>query len=419
MSPGLLGGLLSRGPSEQTVAELESAVETSLNAGEQTVHRLPGSGPLVHETGDERTEHGANGALAVVTDHRVLFVTVDDETTVVDLPHTDIGSVDLDSSLFSTLLTVECWESGSYRFPPADGEAAAAAEYVETASDCWQFVETLLEELEGHAERIRTAIQNRDGERLTAVLAEAEETTDELAERVHTAGLERALGDRVQTARRSLQRTRLQTRLERARSLVAEAESRHLYTDETADYTGAYERYERAYEQLSTARSVAVEHDIDTAAVDSTLEVVRERVDLLARQPVGLAKQATERALGTDDPAVRVETMAAALDHYHDALTVCWGTELGRPYSKTELRFRVALLADGLVDARRRYATRLEAAGDRLTASGDEPTARARYGAAVEQLDAALDTAREFRVPDPDPVERERERLVRKRETTG
>jgi hypothetical protein len=90
------------------------------------------------------------------------------------------------------------------------------------------------------------------------------------------------------------------------------------------------------------------------------------RHDRLIRQPVGLAKQATERALGTDDPAVRVETTQAALEHYRDALTVVWGADREHPYDREELRYRVALLADGLVDARQAYAARLEAIGDTL-----------------------------------------------------
>lgn len=104
------------------------------------------------------------------------------------------------------------------------------------------------------------------------------------------------------------------------------------------------------------------------------------RLDRLVRQPVGLAKQATERALGTDDPAVGVETTRAALEHHQDALTVAWGADREGPYDREELQHRVALLADGLVDARRAYAARLEASGDALAAEGDHERARERYG---------------------------------------
>jgi predicted negative regulator of RcsB-dependent stress response len=414
MTPGILGGLFSRGPSEETVAALESELDAHIGADEQTQYRLPGNGTFVHEQDGEREEQGGDGSLAVVTDHRVLFVAVGGETSVVDLPHTDIRSAELDSGLLKTVLVVEGWEGDSYRFRTAGGDTEAAVEYVERASDCWQFVETLTEELETYAGTIREAIEQREFDRVTEVLEKAEETTDELDGRVQAAGLENALGDRVEAARHNLQRTRIRTRQELARSQVDDAEARHLDGDRNIDYTGAYERYKRAYEHLSTARAIAREHDLDAAAVGRALGEVRERVELLTRQPVGLAKQATERALGTDDPAVRVETMRAALEHYHDALTVGWGTGLDRPYDRQELRFRVALLADGLVDAHQEYATRLEAAGDALAEDGDEESARERYRTAIEQLDAATSCAREFRVPDPGPVERERSRLAEK-----
>ena len=416
MTPGLLSGLFSRGPSEQTVTELETRLETSLRSDEAVQHRLPGGGPLVHESEGRQGEHGTDASLAVVTDHRLLFVVADDGTAVLDVAHTDISDTDLDSGLFNTALTVETWEAGRYRFQPAGGETAAAVEYIERASDCWQFVETLLQELEGHAERIRTAIEEREFQTVAAVLEEAGETTDELDDRVAAAGLESALGERVAAARRNLQRTRVQTRRELARSLVDEAAARHL--EEDPDYTGAYSRYDRAHEQLSTARAIAAEHDLEADAVEDALDRVERRLDRLARQPVGLAKQATERALGTDDPAVRVEITRAALGHYRDALTVAWGADWERPYDREELRYRIALLADGLVDARRAYATRLEATGDALAEEGDHERARERYRAAVAQLDAAVDTAGEFRTPDADPVERERTRVERKTTTT-
>ena len=412
MIPGLLGGLLSRGPSEQTVTELETRLEESPESDESLQYRLPGDGPLVHDSGGRDERHGTDASLAAVTDHRLLFVVAGDGTAVLDVAHTDISDTDLDSGLFNTALTVETWEASRYRFQPAGGETTAAVEYIERASDCWQFVETLLQELEGHAERIRTAIEARKFRTVAAVLEEAGETTDELDDRVAAAGLESALGERVAAARRNLQRTRVKTRRELARSLVDEATSRHLEGD--PDYIGAYSRYDRAREQLSTAHTVAAKHDLEADAVEDALDRVETRLDRLARQPVGLAKQATERALGTDDPAVRVETTWSALEHYRDALTVAWGADRERPYDREELRYRAALL----VDARRAYAARLEATGDALAKEGDHERARERYRAAVAQLDAAVDSAGEFRTPDADPVERERARVEQKVATT-
>ncbi|ERH08616.1 MAG: hypothetical protein J07HX64_00362 [halophilic archaeon J07HX64] len=271
MTPGLLSGRLSRGPSEQTVTELETRLQESLNSDKAVQYRLQPGGPVVHDSGD-RQQHGTDASLAVVTNHRLLFVVADDETTVLDVSHTAIRETDLDSGLFTTALIVGTWEAGRYSFRPTGEEIAAAVEYIERASDCWQFVETLLQELESHTERIQTAIKEREFQTVDTVLDEAGETTDELDDRVEAAGLESALGERVAAARRNLQQARVQTRCELARSLVDEASSSHLKGD--PDYTGAYDRYDRAREQLSTARAIAAEHDLDTGAVDDAFDLV-------------------------------------------------------------------------------------------------------------------------------------------------
>ena len=411
MNPGLLEGLLSRGPPTQTVARLQSALDEHVDSDEQMQYRLPGAGVLVHESDGESHETGEDGSLAVVTDHRVLFAAVDNGATVFDIPHSQVGAAALDSGLFRTVLTVEHRQGGRYQFRPAGGNVVEAVEYIGEASNCWQFVDTLLEELEGHADRIETALEAGAFDRVQAVLAAAGETTDELDERVRAAGLWSALGHRVDAARQDLQRARVRTRRELARSLVAEAESRHLDCDTDIDYTGAYERYDRAREQLLRARSIAAEHGLDTEGVEGVLANLEDRVDLLAAQPVGLAKQATERALGTDDPAVRVEMMRVALDRSHEALTAGWGTALGRRSDREALRFRVALLADGLVEARRTYAAALETAGDELADEGNTAAACKQYTTAREELMAALDTAHEFRTPDPDLIEQELSRI--------
>lgn len=416
MTEGFLSGLFSQGPSEQTVTQLETTLDGRLEPDEQLQYRLPGSS-LVHESADGSEAFAtSDGALAAVTDHRLLFVARSaDGEQVLEVPHTDISAVDLDSGLFRTSLTVECWDDGVYRFRPAGGATADAVAYIERASECWQFVETLLDELDGHAQRIENHLEAEQFDQATAVLEDARETADELYERVSAAGLEKPLGDRVSVARRDLQRRRVRVRTKLARSLVADAEAKHVTDEGGMDYTGAYEQYTSASEHLSAALDIAREHGIEPPAETvETRELVDDRLKLLARQPVAMAKQATERALETDHLDVKVETMQAALGHYRDALAIGWGRGLEPAQDRDEVQFRIELLADGLVDARREYASSLEAAGDALAADDDTEGARERYRDASEQLAAALDLAREFRAPEPAPLERERARIERK-----
>ena len=418
MTDGFLSGLFSQGPSEQTVARLETTLEEHLESDEHRQYRLSGRS-LVHEAADgSETFATTDWALVAVTDHRLLCVGhATDEPQVLEIPHTDIRAVALDSGLLRTRLVVESWEDGVYRFRPSGGEIAEAVEYIERTSEGWQFAETLLEELAGHARSIETHLEAGQFEQAAGVLEDARETADELAERVSAVGLDQPLGDRVTAARRDLQETRVRVRIELAESLIAEAEPRHFDDEGGIDYTGAYEQYTSAREQLSTALSIAREHDLEAVEIVSARERLDERITLLARQPVALAKQATERALETDHLDVRVDTLQNALEHYRDALAIGWGTGLEPAEDREEIQFRVALLADGLVDARREYAASLEAAGDALTTDNDPEGARERYQGAIEQLAAALDLAREFRAPDPDPLERERARIERKAAT--
>lgn len=413
MTPGLLDGLFASGPDDETVAEFETQLEGYYQADEQVQYRLPGSGGLVHESGGEsRTVGEGNGLLAVVTDHRVLFATRKGGVSVLELPYTAIRGVSLDDGLFRTVLAVEHWEEGEYQFRPTTGGVADAVAYIERARDCWGFVETLVEEFEGHLTSIEADSEAGRFDRVETTVTQARDTVEKLDRRVRAADMEHVLGDRVTAARQQLARTRVDVRLARARSLVAEAEAGHLERTDI-DYIEVYERYSAARDQLSTAADIAEEHGLEADGLAEVHDQIDERLDLLARQPVRLAEQATERALGADDAARRVEAMQAALGHARDALSVGWGTDIDSPHDHEALRFRVALLADGLVDARREYAAQMETAGDRLAEEGDNEAARERYRAAVEQLDAALECAREFRAPDPGPVERERDRLER------
>jgi len=403
---GLLDGLLASGPDEQTVTRLTQTAADSADPDEAVVSRLPGTGRLVHQTGDDEEVVETGGSLALVTDHRVLLVAGSrGDTRTVELPYTDIRTVTVDGGLFGATLTLTRWNGGTYRFGVAGGAPSDAAAYIETAADCWGYVETLLAELDGQIAAIRSHIEAGEHQQATGLFTTATETVTELDERVEAAGLAAALDDRIRAARRRLHRTRVESRVSRARSLLDAAAS--MSRDDT-DYIGASERYTEAHSQLETADSVARAHDLDTAEVAAVRDQVDRGLDRLAALPVERAEHATARAIATDDCETRVQLLADALARYRDALALGWGTDVETPVDTDELWFRIALLANGLVDARCAYAARLESAGDEHATDGEEAAARAQYRAARAQLAAGADLAREFRTPDPGPVERER-----------
>ena len=401
---GGLGGLLSKG-SERSTTGLESALEERLEPAETTRHRLPGT-RLVRETDDGQERLGEE-SLAVVTDRRVSFAVAD--RTAIDIPHTDIRTVTLESGLLrKTVLEFVVWGGGRYQFRPAAGDAERFAAHVAEASDCWQYVETLLEEFETHATVVESALSAGEDERGTRRAAEAEETLTDLRERVSDAGLESVLGSRLEAAREKLGRARVRGRLERAETLIETTEP-----EPGAAYEKSYERYERAREQLDAARAVATDHGVAREAVEATQKQLQTAMESLASRPVQRAERAVERAVEAETLAAKADALEDALEQYHGALTLGWGRQ-GPDRDREQLRFCVELAACELVETHRERATRRNLRGDECAMEGKTERAREHYREAQNQLAAALDIASEFRSPDPEPLASEHARLARK-----
>jgi tetratricopeptide (TPR) repeat protein len=403
----------------QSVEEIERVRDSHLEADEDLQYQLPGKDVLSHEQAEETEDIGVAGetdSVGVVTNRKLLFVlTSAEETEVIELPHADIRGVETTGGLLKTVLVVEVWDAGRYRFRlSSDDSLAEAVEYIRHASDCWQFADALLDELDVLTRKLGDHIEAGRLDEAETVLGEAQTTIAELRERIEADGFEAAIGPRVDEAERKLYRTRMRAHIARAKTLVAEA--RH-QTDAT-DYNGAYQRYDRAGTHLELSLSIAEKQGFDEPTVArSELETIESRMRNLEVRPMALGRQATERARGTDHADVAVEAWEEALEHYRDALTAGWGTPFEGSAGTDEIRFLVEGAVGNLIEARREYAAELETQGDNDSEGGRNELARNRYERALEQLAAARDLAREFRSGDVDDIERQREGIKWKLDT--
>lgn len=404
---------------EQLSDELVDAIQGYLERDEEIQYRLRSTGGIEHERDGETDEIpvAAGGtSLAVVTDRKLLFaVTTPNGETGIEIPYTDIRTVEADEGLLGATLTVEVWVDGTYRLTPNNREdLAPAADYLERISACWQRVIAALEEVHEQKDRLAAA---REGGRETKA-REARETAEgqleKAVKRVEESGegARDILRERIRSTEREFHRTRMDAHIRRAEVLLRQA--RH-GTDSRA-YTDAYESYERAREHLERTLVIAIDHGFDRASeIQELIDTVENRTDALVVQPIALAHQARERAEGTEKPDVAVQAWQDALDHYRDALTAGWGRAFDFSGQDGTLRPKIERTVADLIAARREFARILLDDGIKYRDAGDLETADKRFEMARNQLDAAEQLAREYRSGDRDAIHEQRDRVERHR----
>lgn len=389
------------------------ALDSHLVETEQILHQVPGSSDLEHEhDGDHQTIPPAtsDGVLAVVTDQRLFFaVETQEAERIIEIPFTDVRKVDVDEGLLHSTLSVRVWGDGQYDLEVSDSERLQAAVSTLTAgTKVWQFVVSAVQDAREQRGTLETQLEaGRPG-----AAHEARETAarklDRAAGKLEQSILESpALADRIESAREELHRAEIRARIARAKTLMTEADHQ---TDSRA-YEGAYRSYWRARDHLENALMIAIENDIqEPALIQSELENVETHLSHLEVRPMALAKQAGERATGTDNLADEVASWREAFEHYRDALTAGWGTGLDFEGDDTELRNRIETVVGNLIDAQCEFARQLEAQGNDYETVESYERAREKYRTARDQLEEAEQLASEFRAGEPAAI---RDRLER------
>lgn len=363
---------------------------------DETIEKqLSGKGFVSTQAGE--TDDGA--VRIVVTDHRVLFISGAD---VVELSHTDISDIELTSKLLrGSTVSITTWEGETYRFKPTDGDADAVVEYIEQLADAWQFVDALREELTTRAATIEKHVEREEFERAATALSDANETLAELTDRIERAGLRETFAPQITQGRQDIQRARLQGRLVRAQSLADAANA----SREQREYIEAFDQYDSARDHLFAANGLAAEYDLDADAVADELTRVETAMRELPTEPIERADRTAKQAVAARTPEERIEQFEQALDAYHTALAIGWGSPLELARNRERLKLCVELAATGIVAARCEILDSYEAVGDEFASTGELEPAKAQYEKALSELREALQIGHEFRTPDADSLE--------------
>jgi len=396
-----------------------TALDGRIQEDEPLLYRLQGKGGLTHDDGDEQRtiQAEADGeTVAIVTDRRLLLVIAGSESTVAELPHLDLKNVDANDGLLRSTLTVEGWNEGSYSLRIAGGdELGAAVSYLRDASTCWQqavaaiedaaeYTEQLGEALE--AGKLRTARDAREGAMEKLDRAESKLSAFEY-------DAPGPLTEQIEQARTELAQTQIRGHFARAKTLMTEARGQ----TEDGAYTAAFQNYWDARDHLEMALSTAQKADIsEPAAVQSKLDTIETRLDHLRVRPLALARQSVERAQGTDKLSVEVEAWQEAFDHYRDALTAGWGTDIEFSGDTKDIRFQTEIAVANLIDARERLAREFEHEADQ-TENADR--AQKWYQEGLNHLKRAQQLASEFRSGEPSALDGEIDRIAGKRYGQG
>ena len=383
---------------------LVDAVADRLGAGESVTRHLSGTKAIEHDDGPLATAPGGQSVL-LATDRKLVFaVQGPSGPDVVTVPYVDVRRVETTGRFFTTTVSIEVWARGSYEFTPTRGsDASSFAELVETRTGTWQRTVAALEDATEIAAELadRVAAGDRTGadetrDRLEAKLDRAEQI-------VAAAGGDVAdpLAGRIEQTRESIARTRIDGQLRRTETLLEEARRQ---TDAT-EYTAAYRRYARARTRLESALVTALEWDIDTVAeIQSRIDRVDSRLEQLRVRPLALAKQARERAVRTEQLSVAVEARQAAFEHYRDAVTAGWGTDIEFAGETDRLRAEIETVVANLIADRRELAERKHREAKEHDAAGRNREARDACERAREQLAAAIELARQFVAGDADAL---------------
>ncbi len=383
---------------------LVDAVADRIGPDESLAGHLSGTKAIEHDDEVLATAPGGR-SLALATDEKLVFAAeAPSGPDVVDVPYLNVRQVETTGGFFTTTLAVEVWARGTYEFTPQRGsDASSFVETVEELTESWQRTVAAVEDAETIADELAGHVAAGDRDAAAKARDRLEEKLDR-AERIAAAAPNAPvdpLEERIETTRRSVARTRTDGRMERAATLVEEARQQ---TDATA-YTDAYRRYARARTHLETALVAALEWDFGVVSeIQDRIERIDSRLEQLRVRPIALAKQARERALKTDRLSVAVEARQAALEHYRDALTAGWGTDIEFAGGTEELREQIEIVVAELIDGRHELAEQAldQAAAD--AAAGRDRRAQAACERAREQLAGAIDLARQFVAGDADAL---------------
>jgi len=364
---------------------------------------------IKHEQGEE-TEVVTPGddyqAVAAVTDERVLLVVGgnDDRAGLnreVSLPYTEIRSIESNTGMFKSRLTITARTSDTYHFLLSGREDLDEVEaYVERAIAHWVAVDRRLEKARDHLSTIESHLEAGDPQ----AAADAYRRTQELLDQATAVAAEfnpgtHAMRRRIDQLETRLALTEIRGHRIRGRQLTeaaADARSDDDYRAALEAYTTAKTQYERAADLAEDVEFHAVEE------IRSKLTDVSKALSEIQTEPLLRAMNACAEAIQADEPAP---------ERWRTAIEVCHQTHgiLHRDNrfdgDPAALRFQIEWLVQNCLNAHETAAEQAVRAGEEYRERGDDQSGRDAAERAREQLRQARDLAREFRSGSPERYE--------------
>lgn len=409
------GSVLStlRDSTRQCDRKMVDALDSRLADSERVVSRLSTAGTLVHESGDETTERGGGdgGVLFVATDRKLVFV-LDTPTgrQTADIPYTDVKDATVDSGFLSTTVSVTVWGRGQFRLSPSKtDDVNEIVSYITTASELWQRVVAALQDARQHMTVLDSAIT----EGRTADAEAAHESVLDCLETARTRAndapvvLEDAIADRIETVDTERQRTRMESHIERGRTLAEQTTP----VKETGDYDGTAADVSHARTQFEIALEIAIEEGFDAVpTIQDEIGTLDSRLTTLGSQPLARAEQALTEAQRTTDPEAALDRWEAVLARYRETLEAGWGTDVQFDGETDALRYQIEWVVARLLTLRTERAESLASDAEDI-GSTDPEAARTRLDEALTHFENARQLAAQYRAGDADALAERAESL--------
>ena len=394
-------------------------VESRLQSDEVLITHLSGTGTLTIEgnSGGTETEGDPEGTVhAAITDRRVLLGCGGSEQKWHELPYTEIKSVEKAGSLLSPTLSVTVWGVGTHRLSVSQRRAlSGAVEYANEAREVWERVGSILT-------NAQTANSNLERHITAGELGEAFEARDKAERKVEqarallsetdieTVGLE----NRIATVETERYRAEIRARLQRATQLVTEGDQQ----TKRGKYDRAYENYWKARDHLENALVLVRRAEVrEPPTARDEIERIEKHLAHLKVRPVGMARQAHERARMTTDPEEAVESWETAFEHYRGALEAGWGTPLDFRGETEHIRAMLVRVVRNLVEAHHWRIDAFESKGDTYKASEEYGRAKQQYESALDSCDRLRELKHEFDEGSREEIRQVRHRLNAKYES--
>jgi len=332
--------------------------------------------------------------VVVVTDRRVVALVgteTGDRQFTTEL--TSIADVTTTSGRRTGRLTIDRTDGTTWHVHTETNGLNDVESYLRTASEAWRTVEELLASVQ---RKLRAADERRQAGEYEAALTTAQSSREQFEAAVEAAaafGADHrgtALDQRTRAAESDCRVTVATIHVDRARAAVAEGE-RHC---SEGAYDGAQTAYERAEAAYEDALAVQDEH-IDAERIEDEREGVTELVTALRESPLRRAITADRAAVAAEDTTAAADHWERALEQYREALATD-PDDARFSGDPDRIRDRMSEVAEQLTAIQRSAASDARRAGDWYTDADQYEAAQQSFEDAIDAIETALATAREW-----------------------